>query len=120
METAEKIVATIIGLIILLVIGLPIHAMFISNIGATSGTHKGVITAVETNSFIVTNQRAYVKSSAETTQEDTYCVQDQNVYKKLEEASQNSEVVTIKFAHPLVEWRWNCSGEGAIITEVIK
>ena len=119
MDLEEKIVIGIMVFIGLLMVVLLIASPFVSHIGKTSGTHMGIITAVETNSLIATNMRAYVKTGANTTKEDTYCVQDQAVYDKLEKLSQTGETVTIKFSHPLIEWRWNCSGEEAIITGVM-
>lgn len=113
-HTEQLIIWAIVGMFFIPIVLLST----ISNIGKSSGVHAGIVTAVETNSFIATNQRAYFKTSSESTQEDTYCIQDQSVYDTLVEKSESGEKVKIKFTHPLIEWSWNCSGEVGIITEV--
>lgn len=118
MDNIEKYAIGVLVFVVVIVLCLPLSAIFISNFGKTSGTHAGYVTAVETNSFIYTNQRAYFKTGQDTTQEDTYCIQDPAIYARLTEVSQTGEKVSITFSHPLIEWRWNCGGDSAIITAV--
>ena len=91
---------------------------FISNIGKTHGTHNVYVTAVETNGIIWSTDRAYVKTSQQSSQEDTYCVQDPAVLTQLKNAVALGTDVVITYDHPVVEWVWNCKGEDAIITAV--
>lgn len=116
MTFIEKIVVLIIVLTLTLTLTL---TLLVSNIGVSRGTHSGVVTAVETNGWIFVTDRAYFKTSTDSTQEDTYCVQDIEVYEDLVEAAAKGERVSISFTHPLVEWKWNCGGDNAIITSVI-
>lgn len=118
----DALFALVIGLLflaaVLLFIGLFAGLATVSWVGRTAGTHTGIVTAVETNSLIWDTRRAYFKTSLESTQEDTYCIQNEALYQRLSEASNTGERLTIRFSHPLIEWRWNCGGDHAIIVGI--
>lgn len=108
----------IVAAVILLVIVGFVSLFFISHVGKTHGTHNVYVTAVETNGIIWSTNRAYVKTSQQSSQEDTYCVKDAAVLAQLKDAVATGKDVVITYDHPLVEWIWNCDNEDAIITAV--
>lgn len=59
------------------------------------GQHTGIVTAVETNGIIFMRDSVYFKTDGESTQEDIYCVIDENIKNKLIEYQKNKTVVTL-------------------------
>ncbi|MBP6943093.1 MAG: hypothetical protein KBB55_03570 [Candidatus Buchananbacteria bacterium] len=96
-----------------------LSALFPGRIGATAGTHTGVITAVEYNSnFIWEANLVYFKTVRESSQEDVYCVNDELLMAKLIEYQKNKKEVTLHFQNDFVMWNWECNGGLSIITAV--
>lgn len=102
-------------LILVLVVGLIVFAVFFSVHQPTEGQHTGIITAVEKNGLIWKTWRVYVKTSNQTSQEDVYCVKDQALVDQLKLASEQKKEVTIEFSVPFIVPNWDCKGETAII-----
>lgn len=109
------------GLLVVLFIIFGFLTFFSVNIGASTGQHTGVITAVEHNNNIIFDANlVYFKSSEESTQEDIYCVNDYDVLTQLREFSKTKEIVTIYFQNDFFFWRWDCNGGISIINNVEK
>jgi len=84
------------------------------------GHHTGTVTAVETNGMIWKTDRVYFKSDAQSSQEDVYCIIDDNIKRQLEEFAKKKATVTITYDDYLIKG-WNyCDGELGIITGVVK
>jgi hypothetical protein len=73
-----------------------------------SGTHTGYVTAIEKTGVIWKTGGVYFKTSMESTQEDHYCVENNDLYKKLEEKSLNKENITIEFHEEFFVAPWRC------------
>lgn len=88
------------------------------HVNTGNGSHTGYITAVEKTGVIWKTGRAYVKTDLSSSQEDLYCVTDEDVYKTLEQKSANKEKVTLHHHSWLVAGVTHCEGEDAIIERV--
>ena len=107
------------GIAAILIILLMASLIFIKYLGATSGFHNGVVTAVEYNSNILFSATlVYFKTDAQSTQEDIYCVNDNDVKAKLIEASNSRARVTISYANDFLMFVWDCNGGESIINDV--
>lgn len=82
------------------------------------GHHVGYITATETSGLIWKTGTAYVKSDAQSSQEDVYCVMDDSVLAQLKDAAEKKEKVEVTHISYFSPGIKNCSGEGAIIKSV--
>jgi hypothetical protein len=110
-----------IGIVIIfpmVIIGLFVFGTFFSFMTPGSGQHTGYITATEKYGVIWKTGRAYVKTDTQSSQEDTYCVQDDSIFVALEKAQESKEKVTIKFASPLIMPNWKCGGESSVIVGI--
>ena len=85
----------------------------------SSGSHTGYITASETNWFLWYTKAAYFKTQTESSQEDTYCVVDQNLFNQMQEYQNKQQRVTITFANGLFVPKWECGSGLSIITSVV-
>ena len=93
--------------------------LFPGTLGAVIGSHTGVVTAVEYTSNIIWGANlVYFKTVRESSQEDVYCVNDENVKNQLFEAQKNKKEVTIYFKNDFIMWKWQCNGGGSIIYKV--
>jgi hypothetical protein len=91
----------------------------ISHIGAAnSGQHTGYVTAVEQQGLIWKTWRAYVKTDPMSSQEDSYCVMDPSIIRQLQDAETSRALITVDYASPHIVWKWECDGEGSIITSL--
>lgn len=104
------VVALIVGSILLTFIGI--------HINTGNGEQTGYITAVEKSGLIWKTGTAYIKTDLSSSQEDTYCVTDEDIYNILKEKSVNKEKVTISHFSWLSAGITNCNGEGAIINSI--
>ena len=96
-----------------------LSAFFPGTIGATEGSQIGIITSVEHNSNLIwAADLAYVKTSARSSQEDVYCVNDAAVKAMLEEFSKNHDSTVIYYKNNYVMWKWQCNGGESIIYKV--
>lgn len=85
-----------------------------------NGHHTGTVTAVETNGMIWKTDRVYFKSDTQSSQEDAYCVIDDNIKAQLEEFAKRKATVTISYDdYLIVGWAY-CDSEEGIITGVVE
>lgn len=120
MKNKKRGITVIESLVILTIIGIVVTVV-LSSIGLNkpnSGQHTGIITAIEQHGFIWRTTRAYVKTSAQSTQEDEYCVTDPTVIAQLQDDAANTREVTVYYSGGLFIWPWQCTGEGSIINAV--
>lgn len=61
------------------------------------GTHTGQVTAIEKEGIIWKTYNVYFKSDAQSSQEDTYCVIDENVKNDLIKYQESKTTITIMF-----------------------
>lgn len=80
-----------------------------------SGTHTGYVTAVERSGVFWKTGTAYFKTEGSSSQEDLYCVTDNNVYAQLEQASKEKRLVTIEHKSYFMTSVAECNNEPAII-----
>ncbi len=93
--------------------------LFPGRFGATSGTHTGVVTAVEYNSNLIWDANlVYFKTVRESSQEDVYCVNDEKLKTKLIEYQKNKSEVTIYFENDFIMWKSDCNGGLSVIKAV--
>jgi hypothetical protein len=88
------------------------------HINTGSGEHTGYVTAVERSGLIWKTGTVYIKTDLSSSQEDVYCVIDQNVYSKLEELARTKSSITVRFNDYLIKGFTNCNGEPSVITSV--
>ena len=82
------------------------------------GEHTGYITAIQKQGIFFKTGRAYIKTDVSSSQEDAYCVVDDNVFNQLKELSEKKEKVTVKYLRWIASGIKNCEGEGEVIYEV--
>ena len=100
-------------ILIILILLMPVK------IGASRGSHTGVVTAVEYNSNIVWGANVvYFKTTRESSQEDRYCVNDKAVREQLVDASKNKKEVTLHYQNDYFMWKWQCNGGETIIYRI--
>lgn len=80
-----------------------------------SGSQSGYITAVEDKYSSV---RVYIKTDLSSSQEDTYCVNDDALKQKLREASENKTRVTINYKSYFFGGTFSCAGQDEEVTGV--
>lgn len=95
--------------------------LLMSGCGVTTkdANHSGYITAVEKNGIIWKTGQVYVKSELSSSQEDSYCVEDEIVYNELKEAAKNKQRVNLIYHSELVTAPWRCEGD-TIVDKVEK
>lgn len=120
MDTEEKV----FGCFTLLIVFVVLASILISVVGfhynTGSGQHTGYVTAVQKQGVFFKTWRAYVKTNTQSSQEDMYCVIDENIVKQLQDAAENNRQVTISYIDWLEPGITNCSGETDIINGIIK
>ena len=93
--------------------------LFPGKLGSSNGLHTGVVTAVEYNSNLIFGANiVYFKTVRESSQEDRYCVNNENVKNQLIEAQKEKREVTINFQNNFLMWKWQCNGGETIIYKV--
>ncbi len=115
MDTFEKVAVGIFLSIVAFLVFLLIGSIFGIHYETGSGNHSGYITAVQKQGLIFKTGRAYVKTDLSSSQEDIYCVEGDEVFKKLEEMSANKEKGTFQYKSYLFPEVTLCDGEGDII-----
>lgn len=88
------------------------------NYNTGDGVQVGYISAVENNGVFFKTYTAYVKPTLESTQEDMYCVIDEDIIEKLILASEKKQNVKVGYYSLFSAGMKKCGGEGAIISEV--
>ncbi len=116
-----KVTMTIIGLAFLglflwLILWVPL-AGFHYETGR--GEHTGYITAIERTGIIFKTGTAYIKTDTQSSQEDSYCVIDPEIYSQLQQYSTSKTHVNAYFLSWLSAGIKNCSGEDQIIYKVV-
>ncbi len=118
MDFEEKALLFVIGAFLFVTVGLPILAMFPVHYQTGAGIQTGYVSATEKSGIFFKTGRAYIKPDLTSTQEDIYCVTDDEVLKTLSEAS--NKKTRVEVSH--VSWFFNgiayCNGEDAAITKV--
>lgn len=110
----------ILGTIALgLLIALPF--VVLNDIGGTDDHHTGYVTAVEQRDNVTWDSTVvYFKTSGESTQEDTYCVNDADTRTRLENYARSRKAVTIHYRNGFWFWRSDCNGGESIIIDVVE
>jgi hypothetical protein len=98
-------------------VSLPL-LFLITSVGVTVGSHTGYITAIEYSSIVFSDNLVYFKSDAESSQEDVYCVNDEELKKFLELLKDNKTLVTIHYKNDFIMLRSDCNKGLSIITNV--
>lgn len=81
--------------------------------------HNGQVTAVELNGVVWPTWSVYVKTDISSSQEDQYCVEDQNLIPLMKNLSDSRAKVTFFYRDEFIIAPWRCSGsDQAIITGV--
>ncbi|MDE2022427.1 MAG: hypothetical protein KGI71_05965 [Patescibacteria group bacterium] len=119
-EENEWIIVVIVSLVLLTAVAGLVSLPFILIMSPTSeGQHTGIITSIEKNGLFFHTWSAYVKTSAQSTQEDKYCVIDPAVIAQLQKYADSVTEVTVHYSNPLMVGVWNCqSNDESIITSV--
>jgi len=108
----------IIVLLILIIVGT-VCTFGISYETTTSGTHTGIVTAIEHTGFFFKTYTVYVKTDAMSSQEDAYCLTDTSLIPILTKLEEGKEKVTITFKDYIIKGWLDCNGEpNGIITGV--
>lgn len=105
------------------VIGLPLLTIYVAVVGlhfdTGHGSQTGFVSATEVEGLVFKTNRAYIKPTLESTQEDAYCVTDPAVYTQLQRAEIEKRTVTVKHNSLLIPGVMTCKGEAAIINTVL-
>jgi len=115
MKNKKANVISVFMLIFALLILYGLYFSFFSNgfIKTTDdGEHTGTVTAVEKNGII------YFKSDAQSSQEDIYCVIDEELVKNLKDKAINKTKITIQYIDYFIIGYKYCAGEPAIIVGI--
>jgi hypothetical protein len=99
----------IVAFLIVMTVGIPYQT-------TRNGSHTGIITAVEENGFIFKTVTVYVKTDAQSSQEDQYCLKDKSLIDSLKEFEKSKVQVTVYFNNNVLNGWANCNGEEAVIT----
>jgi hypothetical protein len=87
----------------------------------SNGKHAGQITSIEKEGLIWKTYTVYVKSDISSSQEDTYCVEDQGILPELYQASKDRAKITLLYRDEIIVAPWRCgSYNGGIITGIEK
>lgn len=82
------------------------------------GEHVGIVTAVERHGLVFKTWTAYVKTDAQSSQEDRYCVVDEQVVERLKNAATDGRKVKLGYMSWFSAGVTDCSGEGDVISSV--
>lgn len=74
----------------------------------SGGSHTGYITAVETNGIIFKADYVYIKTDLSSSQEDKYCIEDDDVLSQVKQAQSDKSKVTLKYHDELFYWPSRC------------
>lgn len=97
-----------------------IREVALNQIGAAKGTQTGYITSVEYyGGILYGSELVYIKSSLESTQEEVYCIINDNLKTTLIEAQVTQKPVTITYSNPLFLWNSDCYKGLSIVNNVV-
>lgn len=93
---------------------LPLLALILAGCGIITrgGEQIGYITATEQNGLIFKPKFVYLKSELESSQEEVWCIEDNDVLSKIKEAKDNKQRVKIFYHDELFYWFSRCDGMG--------
>ncbi len=98
---------------------LVISIICIDDVGGCKGQHTCYITTVEdANNLTWDSVLVWTKTDTAASNEDVFCVSDNDVRKKLEVAARNKKLVTLKYKNDFILWRWECNGGTSIIVDI--
>ncbi len=82
--------------------------------------HTGIITAVEPEGVVWKSTNVYVKTDAESTQEDLYCLEDSSLVPELKQLAKSKARVTVLYRNEMIVAPWRCDGSATagIITGI--
>jgi hypothetical protein len=83
----------------------------------TNGSHVGIVTAVEKSGVIWKTWDVYVKTDATSSQEDTYCVEDDDVISTIRAANLTRKKVELIYHDEFFIAPWRC-GSSPIIDSI--
>lgn len=115
------VIEVLVALVIILVVVGGLIGILFALIGGgvpNSGQHTGIVTSVEQEGIIWHTYKAYVKTSAQSTQEDAYCVTDPQVVTALQNDADAIKEVTVYYSRGFFVGPWSCGGESSIIRSV--
>lgn len=92
----------------------------IQSIGASKGIHTGYVIAVEYDSNVIwpSNLVYFSTNPIVRTNEEKYCVNDETVKTKLEEASMTQKKISVFFKNDYYLWKKECNGGMSIIYDI--
>lgn len=85
-----------------------------------NGSHVGYITAVEEGGLLFKTKTAYIKTDTQSSQEDSYCVIDEEVFFQLQALLRLHERVEISYFDYFINGITQCNSERGGIIESIK
>ena len=113
MKTIWIILGVMAGLGLLwLIIGVPIFGFHYET---GRGEHTGFVTATEKHGIFFKTNTAYLKTDTQSSQEDNYCVIDEDVYSQLQRYSVEKTHLNVYFFSYFSAGIKNCDAEEAII-----
>lgn len=119
METYEKVVIGIIGFVAFFLIVIIFTVLIGIHVKTSDGSHVGYVTSVEKKGLFFKTMTAYVKTDVQSSQEDDYCVVDEDVFNQLKILSEKHTHVEVTYFDWLSAGISNCDGEkGGIISKV--
>lgn len=114
-------IAVLVTLFVLFILGLFVFGIFYNWKTPSSGQHTGIVTSVEQNGLIWHTWSAYIKTSAQSTQEDRYCVTDPAVVAELQKYADGVTEVIVHYDNRLLVPVQQCKNDDqSIITSVEK
>ncbi len=111
MDTIEKLGVAFLILIIGLVFVVLPAALFFGVNAPTSGEHTGYITATEQSGIFWKTWKVYVKTDTQSSQEDTYCVQDETLIPILKSLQESKKLTTFTYHTELLTPLWLCGSD---------
>lgn len=119
MDTEIKIIVGIGTVIGLFILGWIFIGLVGFHLETGKGTHVGFITSTETSGVLFKTDRAYIKTDTQSSQEDAYCVVDDNVFADLRKFSESHSRVEVSYFDWFSKGIANCGGEkGGVISGV--
>lgn len=108
-----------IGSVIFLISTIIFYLLGLHVIITEDGSHTGYVTSIETNGIIFKTYSVYFKTETESSQEDRYCIIDEELKNKLAKYQKEKKLITIEFFDWIIRGVKYCkSGDIAIISGV--
>jgi hypothetical protein len=118
-QKGSAIAVVLITIVVLSILWLVVYVpIFGFHWNTGEGSQVGYVSAVEKGGIFFKTGTAYIKPTLESTQEDDYCITDENVFAQLKEASLNKKRVEVSHFSWFSSGIKNCNAEGAIISAV--